>query len=340
MKVLRISLIVLGILVAIVAVLAFLAPKDMNLERSIVINAPREVVYQHVKTLTAQNVWSPWTQLDSTMTAEYRGTDGEVGAVYAWQGNSEVGKGEQEITSVTPNERVEQVIRFEEPFASTAAVFIALTDTTDNSTKVSWGFKSKMQIPFNAMGLFFNMTEAIGQDYDKGLNSLKTLVESAPKMNATTGNIQEVEFPVQQLITYRKEIKMSELSSFMQDEMAQFAKLLAEKQAAIAGRPMALTYKWDEANGTTDIALAFPLAKPIDLGSEYKMVSIPAAKAYMMEYYGDYVNTESAHEAISAFLAEKGITSKTPIIEEYITDPAQEPDPKKWLTKIYYFPAK
>lgn len=340
MKVLRILLIVLGILVAIGAVLAFIAPKDMNLERSIVINAPREAVYQHVKTLTAQNVWSPWMQRDSAMTSEYRGTDGEVGAIYAWQGNSEVGKGEQEITSVTPNERMEQALRFLEPFASTANVFIALADTTDNSTKVTWGFKSKMPIPLNIMGLFFNMTDAIGKDYETGLNSLKTLVESAPKTSTSAGNVQEVEFPVQQLITYRKEMKMSELSSFMQDEMAKFSKLLMEKQAAISGRPMALTYKWDEATGTTDIALAFPVSKPIDLGSEYKMVSIPATKAYMMEHYGDYINTETTHEALSAFLAEKGIASKSPIIEEYVTDPAQEPDPKKWLTKIYYFAAK
>jgi len=30
-----------------------------------------------------------------------------------------------------------------------------------------------------------------------------------------------------------------------------------------------------------------------------------------------------------------------PVVEEYITDPGEEPDPEKWLTRItYYFTSK
>ena len=46
-----------------------------------------------------------------------------------------------------------------------------------SSTKVSWGFQSKMNYPLNIMKLFMNMNEMIGKDFSTGLKNMKNLLE-------------------------------------------------------------------------------------------------------------------------------------------------------------------
>lgn len=53
--------------------------------------------------------------MDPNMKKDFRGTDGTVGFVYAWDGNKKAGKGEQEIKKITEGERVDVEVRFEKP---------------------------------------------------------------------------------------------------------------------------------------------------------------------------------------------------------------------------------
>jgi effector-binding domain-containing protein len=41
--------------------------------------------------------------------------------------------------------------------------------------------------------------------------------------------------------------------------------------------------------------------------------------------------------ALDEYMAEKGLQYIPPVVEEYLTDPGQEPDTAKWLTKVIYF---
>jgi hypothetical protein len=47
----------------------------------------------------------------------------------------------------------------------------------DSTTKVTWGFKSKMAWPMNITKLFMNMEKMLGDDYQNGLNNLKAVME-------------------------------------------------------------------------------------------------------------------------------------------------------------------
>ena len=40
--------------------------------------------------------------------------------------------------------------------------------------------------------------------------------------------------------------------------------------------------------------------------------------------------------AIEGYCKQHGLEAGVPAIEEYVTDPASEPDTSKWLTRIYY----
>jgi hypothetical protein len=44
----------------------------------------------------------------------------------------------------------------------------------------------------------------------------------------------------------------------------------------------------------------------------------------------------NAHSKLDYFVENMELKIVTPFIEEYVTDPSQEPDTSKWLTNVYY----
>lgn len=168
--------IILGI-VLLVLILATLAPKTYNVSRSIEINRPKEVVFAHLKSLKKQNEWSPWAKRDPNMQQKFTGIDGEVGAINYWNGNKQVGEGEQEITKIVEGERVESELRFLKPWSSTSDCYLLTEETGEGRTKVTWGFSGKNKFPMTIMMLFMSMDKAVGKDFEEGLSNLKTTLE-------------------------------------------------------------------------------------------------------------------------------------------------------------------
>jgi len=333
MKVLKIIGIIVGLLIAIVAILGIIAPKEMTVARSTIIDAPPSTVYKYISTFEQSNRWQPWMQLDPSMESGIKGTDGEVGTTYWWEGNGDVGKGEQIVTAMVPNERVEVDLKFIEPWESNAAAYTEL-DEVEDGTKVTWGFSSPMSFPMNIMGML--MSGTLEADYDKGLANLKALVEEEKDRVSDAYEIRTIDFPAKQLVALRKEMPMSEMGTFIQKEMPKIGEAVMSKNIEMAGTAMTLTYVWDEENGVTESAVAIPVNGEQDLGGDYEFVEIAATKALVVDYYGEYEGSVAAHMAIDEYMKAQGLTWKTPVIEEYVTDPSQEPDPSKWLTRVYY----
>ncbi len=115
--------------------------------------------------------------MDPNMKKDFRGTDGTVGFVYAWDGNKNAGKGEQEIKNITEGERVDVEVRFEKPFEGIATAPIITEAVSENQTKVKWGMKGKSKYPMNFMNLFMN--NMLGKDLETSLTTLKSILEKA-----------------------------------------------------------------------------------------------------------------------------------------------------------------
>jgi hypothetical protein len=109
------------------------------------------------------------------MKKDFRGTDGTVGFVYAWDGNKDAGKGEQEIKNIVEGERVDVEVRFEKPMEGIAYAPIITEGVAENQTKVKWGMKGKSNYPFNFMNLF--MDNMLGKDIESSLATLKGILE-------------------------------------------------------------------------------------------------------------------------------------------------------------------
>ena len=168
--------IVLG-LIFVIAILILAAPKKYHVFRSIHIAAPKKVVFEYLKYLKKQEEWSPWAKKDPHMNRKFMGIDGEVGAINYWNGNKEVGEGEQEITMIVEGERIEGELRFFKPFNSKSDCYMTAEAISDTETKVTWGFSGKNEFPMSIFSVFVSMDKMVGKDFEEGLAALKSITE-------------------------------------------------------------------------------------------------------------------------------------------------------------------
>ncbi|WP_445955289.1 SRPBCC family protein [Yeosuana sp.] len=167
------------VIVVLFVIISFLAPRTYEVSRSIVINKPHFDVFQYLKFIKNQDHWSPWKKKDPDMKQEFYGIDGEVGFIAKWNGNSEVGSGEQEITHIVNNQRIETRLVFFKPWKSESNAFMFVEDLGKMQTKVTWGFSGNVKFPANLFMLFYNMDKTVGKDFEEGLINLKSLLEKA-----------------------------------------------------------------------------------------------------------------------------------------------------------------
>ena len=171
-KIVKILLAIIGM----VLLVMFAIGKKYHFEKSIVINAPAEKVWQNVNSMKAFNQWNPWLKLDPNMKMEYFGTSGQVRDSYSWDSKiDDAGAGKQVFTKVYPVKYLtETEITFFRPFESTAKSAVYLNQEA-SGTKVTWTMDTEMNYPMNLMKLF--MDSQMEKSYGEGLENLKRISE-------------------------------------------------------------------------------------------------------------------------------------------------------------------
>ena len=168
--------IILGV-IALISLLAAIAPKNYDVSRSIEIARPKSEVFDYLKYLKNMDQWSPWAKKDPDMDKKFTGTDGEVGAISYWNGNKEVGEGEQEIKNIIDGKSIESELRFFKPWKSTSDCYTNVEVGGEGTTKVTWGFSGTNKFPMSSMALFMSMDKMVGKDFEEGLATLKEILE-------------------------------------------------------------------------------------------------------------------------------------------------------------------
>lgn len=174
----KIILISFILLIAIVLVVALFIPKDYKLERSIIIQSPKDSVFNYIKHLKNQNEYSVWGKMDPNWKTSFKGVDGMVDFVSAWESDvKNVGTGSQTITNIVEGEFIETRLNFEKPFKAENYTQISTSAIDATNTKVTWGFNGSYPYPMNIMKLVFNMEKMIGKDFEDGLKNMKVILE-------------------------------------------------------------------------------------------------------------------------------------------------------------------
>jgi hypothetical protein len=167
---------VLAIAILTVLALALTRPDELRVQRSVVIDAPAERIHPHINDFALWRAWSPYEVKDPAMQRTLSGAASGLGAVYEWSGNKQVGSGRMEITGAATPSMVTIKLDFFTPFEGHNTAEFSLRPS-GTGTEVTWVMFGPAVFMSKLMGLFFNMDKMIGNDFAKGLENLKAVVE-------------------------------------------------------------------------------------------------------------------------------------------------------------------
>ena len=143
-----------GVLIA-----AAMRPDSFRVQRSAQIKATPDKIFPLINDLHHFNSWK--------------------GAAYAFDGNSNVGKGSLEILDSAPASKVTMALRMREPFQVDHKVDFVL-QAKGESTEVTWAMQGAVPYFAKIIHLFIDMDRMVGTEFEAGLASLKAIAEKTP----------------------------------------------------------------------------------------------------------------------------------------------------------------
>lgn len=317
--------------------LCAIGTKNFNTERSLVIDAPKNMLFNMVDDLKTWQKWSPWMEKDPNMKMTFGDKTVGVGAKYAWEGNKDVGKGTMTVVESIQGSKHKSTMLFD-GFDDPSTAEFNFNDV-DGKTEVVWKHYADEDLPFLIRGMMFitGAKKMMEKDFENGLKNMESLAIER-KTNKMYGAYKIIEATATEkhFVMNRQEVPFSNTQQFYAANLGGLFGKVQRAGVEMDGMPCGLFYKFDYDKEVSDMAAAIPVKEAIAIQGAQSL-TLPESKIVQVQYYGDYTGTQAAHDAIQSYMKDYGILHNPPFIEEYVTDPGEEPDPKKWLTKITYY---
>lgn len=330
MKIFKRILIALAILLLVIAAIGFMLPSKVYVERSTVINQPKESVFSYVNDLRNFNAWSPWHDMDTAARYTFEGPSSGVGATMHWASdNKDVGKGFMKYIEVSGDTLIREQLGFMSQ-GSASAIFRFVSE--GQATRVSWAFEFEVGANplLRIIGKF--MDGVVGKDFEKGLAQLKSNLEKMPAGSAV--RVEVVDFPGMYYLAIRDTASLATISQKLGLGYSKIGQAIGKQGLKMAGAPSA--FYFSESTTHFDMDIAMPVDKPGKADGEVKPGEVKAGKVAMVRFFGSYDKTGDAHAAIQAYLGQNNLKIAGAPWESYVTDPMIEKDTAKWETDVYY----
>lgn len=332
MKILKKIGIALLAIILLVTIISFFLPSKIRVERSIVINAPTEVIFDQINNFRNWKNWSPWDKKDSTMKKEFFGPEQGVGAGYKWESNhKEVGNGSQTIVASVPNDSIYTALNFMDNGKGESGFKF---NKEGDATQLTWYMLMDMGMnPINKIkGLFID--KFLAPDFEAGLNSLKILAESLPKTEVNV-IIEEVEIAQQYYLSYLDTCTEATIGKTLESAYTLISTTVEEQKLAVNGPPFAFYHSF--APDKVIVEAALPIAtKPSLLKGQVTAGELKTTKAIRGSYMGPYSGLQLATMKVLDYAKVNNKKIMGSEWDTYITDPSTEKDSTKWLTLIHF----
>jgi effector-binding domain-containing protein/uncharacterized protein YndB with AHSA1/START domain len=331
----KIVLVVVALCV-LLAGIGMVLPRQVHVERQIVIDAPRATVFALVDGYKQFNKWSPWAGVDPNAKYQVEGPEFGVGAKQSWVGDPKtVGSGSQEVVEVEPVARVKSRLEFE-GHPPCDVQFLLVPE--GSGTHVTWTFDSDMGA--GPVGRYFGlmMDRMIGPDYEKGLANLKTFAEGLPKADFADLAVTTLD-STPMTVAYVSSQSSKDPAQIGEAIGAGYAKVVVFMKAnglKQAGPPITINTRWDDTGYGFDAAIPVDKApeKEIPADSTVKVKQTYAGKTLKVVYKGPYGAMTSSYQKLEAYIAARGLVCTGPPWDEYVSDPGTTPE-AELITNIY-----
>lgn len=168
--------VVLGLAIAVILILAAAKPNTFSVQRATVVKAPAEKIFPLINDFHQWGSWSPYEHKDPAMKRSYSGEASGKGAVYAWDGNKNVGSGRMEILDASVPAKIVIKLDFFTPFEGHNTAEFTMLPQGD-ATSLTWLMHGPAPFMAKIMHVFMNIDRMVGKDFEIGLVNLKRLTE-------------------------------------------------------------------------------------------------------------------------------------------------------------------
>jgi hypothetical protein len=175
-EIIAIIAIVLAVAIAIVLILAATKPARFSVQRATTVKAPPDAIFPLINDFHRWGTWSPYENKDPAMKRSYSGAESGKGAVYAWDGNKNVGSGRMEILDTSAPTKIVIKLDFFTPFEGHNTAEFTMLPQGD-ATNLTWLMHGPAPFMSKLMQVFMNIDNMIGKDFEVGLANLKKLTE-------------------------------------------------------------------------------------------------------------------------------------------------------------------
>lgn len=333
MKTLWLILVLFLCFVLVALAIGFLLPGKVHVERSLLISAKPESLFEQVNTLKHWKKWSPWLQSYTTLTLSYSGPEKGAGAILYWLSKDpNIGKGKILIITDTPYDSLLVILDYGES-GKTSCTF--RFEEIDNSTTVTWRLESDLGMnPVSRwIGLFTE--RMLAPDLETGLMNLDRLANANKMVNGF--EITDYEVPARILLTVRDTASNELFAKKLAVGYEKISRFLKKENLSPAGPPMTIYHSFTL--NTYDFETCIPILSVLPTPHGINCIQVQPQRAIMIKYFGIRNLINQAYSAMQSYLNNNGLYTNGPSWEEYINNPVPEADSNAMQTNIY-FPVK
>ena len=130
----------------------------------------------------------------------------------------------------------------------------------------------------------------------------------------------------------RAEVPLEEIRTVFDRGFREVMRVAAAQGVAIIGPPFGFYPRMPGA--TVEVAVGFPVSGAVTPDGEVTGFELPGGRVVTGIHVGPYEGLQASYRQLTAWAAAEGHSLATQMWESYLTDPAAEPDPSGWQTRI------
>lgn len=327
------------ILIIIIGSAIYFGTKDgtYDIQDSMIINAPPEVVFSKVNDYKSWESWGPLKKENPNLNYTFAEKTSGEGSSFSWSGDS---NGSMTTTKVIPNKEIEQNVVVKTPMGERNSIRYWNFDELDNSTKVTWGIKGEHS-------LVDKVYQSLkGSDFNSRMHSMNLTgleglaVEVVEDMKHYTINVDGVTQYGGGYYMYTTSVaKQNELDEKTKPMMNEVMGFVTRNKLNIAGNPFTLYNQIDDANNTVIFSTGVPVREQVITPENSPVVCgyMDPVSTVKTTLKGNYSHLAEAYTKAKQYMEKNSlqIDPDGKMFEVYITDSEKVPNPANWVTEVY-----
>ena len=171
---------ILILVVAVFCGIAYLLPKDFEVNRTIEIESSVSDIFYQASNLSNWANWSAWHEMDPDAAHVYSSPDYGVGASYSWNGDpKKIAEGELTIIEIEENKSMRtNIVFFNEGEETGRGNGQWVFSEKNGKTHISWSFMGDMGYNPLARWMGLLIDGMLGPQLETGLSNMKIFLES------------------------------------------------------------------------------------------------------------------------------------------------------------------